>query len=157
MTLVAACAAIEYADTQQALCDLAQALGIDAEERWDHDDCPNNSEIARELIAVAKAVTAERDSQKAQKDAAYLERNKLVALLASLFPSGIAKTAIEGWSEDWHGCVYIDFPGFQASWHYHDSQAYLFEHLPPYEGSWDGHTTEEKYEKIVELAREATR
>lgn len=98
--------------------------------------------------------TAERDTQKAQKDAAYLERNKLVALLASLFPSGIAKTAIEGWSEDWHGCVYIDFPGFQASWHYHDSQAYLFEHLPPYEGSWDGHTTEEKYEKIVARAKE---
>lgn len=99
-------------------------------------------------------VTAERDSQKAQKDAAYLERNKLVALLASLFPSGIAKTAIEGWSEDWHGCVYIDFPGFQASWHYHDSQAYLFEHLPPYEGSWDGHTTEEKYENLLARAKE---
>lgn len=111
----------------------------------------------RNVTEIIATVTAERDSQKAQKDAAYLERNKLVALLASLFPSGIARTVIEGWSEDWHGCVYIDFPGFQASWHYHDSQAYLFEHLPPYEGSWDGHTTEEKYEKIVELAREATR
>lgn len=83
------------------------------------------------------------------KNQAYLERNKLVALLASLFPSGIAKTAIEGWDEAWHGCVYIDFPWGQASWHYHDSQAHLFDHLPPYWGQWDGHTTEEKYAAIM--------
>jgi hypothetical protein len=92
----------------------------------------------------------------AAKDAAYLERNKLVALLAAIFPSGIARTAIEGWSDDWHGCVYIDFPWGQASWHYHDSQAHLFEHLPPYAGSWDGHTTEAKYEAIVARAKELT-
>lgn len=112
--------------------------------RW--DEVQANIDLQR--------VTAERDSQKTQKDAAYLERNKLVALLASLFPSGIAKTAIEDWSEDWHGCVYVDLPGFQASWHYHDSHAHLFEHLPPYRGEWDGHTTEEKYEKIVEASND---
>jgi len=82
-------------------------------------------------------------------DSVYLERNKLVALLATLFPSGIKRTAIEGWSEDWHGCVYIDFPWGQASWHYHDSQADLFAFLPPYAGVWDGHTTEAKYAAIV--------
>lgn len=88
----------------------------------------------------------------ARKDAAYEERNRVVAALAGVYPSGIARTAIEGWSEDWHGCVYIDLPTGQASWHYHDSQAYLFAHLPPYAGTWDGHTTPEKYERLAAAA-----
>ena len=58
------------------------------------------------------------------------------------------KTAIEGWSEDWHGCVYIEFPTFQASWHFHDFQAYLFDNLPEEPNLWDGHTTEEKYANL---------
>lgn len=91
---------------------------------------------------------SELAQMEARKDAAYLERNRLVSLLSKVFPSGKKKTAIEGWSEDWHGCVYIDLPTGQASWHYHDSQAWLFEHLPEYQGGWDGHTTEVKYERI---------
>jgi hypothetical protein len=66
-----------------------------------------------------------------------------------MFPAGKKETAIEGWSEDWHGCVYIDLPTGQASWHYHDSQAHLFDHLPEYQGEWDGHTTGEKYERLA--------
>lgn len=82
-------------------------------------------------------------------DGAYKERNVLVALLSKLYPSGRKKTAIPGWDEAWHGCVYIDFPWGQASWHFHERDAYLFEHLPPYLGEWDGHTTAEKYSQIV--------
>lgn len=88
---------------------------------------------------------------RADKDGAYLERNRLVALLASMFPSGIAYTDIPGWLPDWHGCVYIDLPTGQASWHYHDSHAHLFEHLPPYTNKWDGHTTDEKYQRIAAM------
>jgi hypothetical protein len=95
-------------------------------------------------MAQAQALRA----MEARKDAAYLERNQLVALLSKIFPAGKRKTAIEGWSEDWHGCVYIDLPTGQASWHYHDSQAHLFEHLPEYQGEYDGHTTEQKYQRI---------
>ena len=98
-----------------------------------------------------KDLTAERDALVAAKDGAYLERNQLVALLSKVFPAGKKQTAIEGWSEDWHGCVYIDLPTGQASWHYHDSQAYLFDHLPEYQGVWDGHTTDEKYERIAAI------
>lgn len=90
-----------------------------------------------------------------RKDAAYLERNQVVAALAKCFPSGVARTAIEGWSEDWHGCVYIDLPTGQASWHFHDSQAYLFADLPPYRGTWDGHDTPEKYRRLASLAASA--
>lgn len=100
-------------------------------------------------IEVFREVLAQLDNVERHKDAAYLERNRLVALLARIFPSGIARTAIEGWSEDWHGCVYIDLPTGQASWHFHDSQAHLFKGLPPYLGKWDGHTTEEKYERVA--------
>lgn len=88
---------------------------------------------------------------KARKDAAYLERNQVVAALAKCFPSGVARTAIEGWSEDWHGCVYIDLPTGQVSWHFHDSQAYLFDGLPAYAGQWDGHDTPEKYRRLAAM------
>lgn len=108
----------------------------------------------------ANAMEAERklhedriEQLERERDGAYLERNQLVALLASVYPSGIKRTAIEGWHEDWHGCIYIDFPWGQASWHYHESQADLFSHLPPYEGQWDGHSTEAKYTAIVEASR----
>ena len=85
----------------------------------------------------------------AQIDAAYAERNRLVALLATLFPTGTARPEIPGWDPEWLGCVYIDFPWGQASWHFHDRDAPLFSHLPEYEGTWDGHTTEEKYAAIA--------
>ncbi len=84
-------------------------------------------------------------------DQAYNERNRLVACLASHYPAGIKKTAIEGWDPAWHNCVYIDLPTGQASWHYHDREADLFAHLPPYKGEWDGHTTDEKYQRIADL------
>lgn len=101
---------------------------------------------------ISALIGNERFSEMEQrKDAAYLERNQVVAALSKLFPAGVAKTAIEGWSEDWHGCVYIDLPTGQVSWHFHDSQAHLFAHLPLYEKPWDGHTTEEKYTRLTAL------
>ena len=84
-------------------------------------------------------------------NAAYSERNKLVAYLARQFPSGTYRTAIEGWDPEWHGCVYIDTPAGQLSWHYHDNDAHLFADLPTYEKPYDGHTTEEKYERLALL------
>lgn len=89
---------------------------------------------------------------RADKDGAYQERNQVVAALASLFPSGIARTDIPGWLPEWHRCVYIDLPTGQASWHYHDSQHDLFAHLPTYTKEWDGHTTPQKYERLALLA-----
>jgi len=102
------------------------------------------AEIARQREVIA--------GLRADKDGAYDERNRLVALLAGLFPSGTARPEIPGWDPEWLGCVYIDFPWGQASWHFHDSQAHLFAHLPPYPGEWDGHTTEAKYEAIARAA-----
>lgn len=86
-------------------------------------------------------------------DLAYQERNQVVAALARLFPSGLRKTDIPGWDPEWHGCVFIDLPTGQVSWHFHDREAHLFEGLPPYEKPWDGHSTPEKYKRVAALRR----
>ena len=101
-----------------------------------------------------QAMTSKELALKNAKDGAYLERNRCVALVARMalamgMKAGVAKTAIEGWSEDWHGCVYVDLPAGQVSWHFHDSQLWLFSGLPAYAGEWDGHDTPEKYRRCA--------
>ena len=123
--------------------DLVKRLREHAEQ-FGVSHVPNICEEAADRIETLEAA----------RDGAYTERNRLVALLSTMFPSGIKKTAIPGWDEAWHGCVYIDLPNGQASWHYHDSEAHLFARLPPYQGDWDGHSTEEKYARIAALAGE---
>lgn len=98
-----------------------------------------------------EALSAEVQRLRQEKNDAYCERNQVVAALAKCFPSGVAKTEIEGWLEDWHGCVYIDLPTGQVSWHFHDSQAHFFNGLPKYQGKWDGHDTSEKYRRLATL------
>jgi hypothetical protein len=96
------------------------------------------------------------DEMTARKDAAYAERNKVVAGFAALamklgYAACRTRTAIEGWSDDWHGCVYIQLPTGQVSWHYHDSEAELFSFLPENAVTWDGHDTDEKYRRVLAL------
>lgn len=87
-------------------------------------------------------------------DLAYEERNRVVAALARVYPSGLRKTAIAGWDPAWHNCVFIDLPLVgQVSWHFHDREAPLFDGLPPYTKPWDGHTTPQKYARLADLAR----
>lgn len=38
----------EQVDCQEAITELAHAVGIDP-EKWDHDSCPNNADIIREI------------------------------------------------------------------------------------------------------------
>lgn len=106
--------------------------------------------ILDEGIANADELAAARATE--AKDAAYNERNRLVALLATMFPAWVGRTEIEGWDPEWHGCVHIDTPAGQLSWHFHDREAPLFDWLPPAPAiMWDGHTTVQKYERIEEL------
>ena len=103
--------------------------------------------------------SAERlDEMTALKDAAYAERNKVVAGFAALamkigYAACRTRTEIEGWSDDWHGCVYIQLPTGQVSWHYHDSEAELFSFLPENAVAWDGHDTDETYRRVLMLAQ----
>ena len=109
-------------------------------------------------VAAARCAESERTlaEMEARKDAAYLERNRVVAALAYVavrlgWPVAVTRTSIEGWSEDWHSCIYIGLPTGQASWHFHDSHAHLFDGLPRAVVAWDGHTTEQKYERLAAL------
>jgi hypothetical protein len=88
-----------------------------------------------------------------EADQGYFERNAVVAALARLFPSGLARTDIPGWDPEWHGCVYIDLPTGQVSFHYHDRDAHLFDGLPPYAGSWDGHDKDMALARLAQVGR----
>lgn len=105
-------------------------------------------EADRVLDLIEPMVRLEVD---AARDAAYAERNQIVAALAKVFSAGITRTAIEGWDPEWHNCVYIDLPTGQVSWHYHDRESHLFNHLPAYTRPWDGHSTAEKYQRLAAL------
>jgi len=86
------------------------------------------------------------------KDNAYAERDKLVAALSKCFPSYLAKHPDNpDWEPDWMWIVFIDTPEGQCSWHIHDSELGMFSHLTVKENNWDGHSTDEKYERLAKL------
>lgn len=91
---------------------------------------------------------------KSAKDAAYEERNALVAALSKIFPAWreLHSQDDEAWDKDWMNIIYIDSPVGQLSWHIHTKELANFNHLEFREGSsWDGHTTEEKYRRLAAI------
>jgi hypothetical protein len=107
-----------------------------------------------------REISRQRDELLEEKNAAYCERNQVVAALAKLvvaisgdehykhLRAGIRKDldAEKGWTT----VVLIDYPTGQVSWHIPDNEQHLFAALPFYDGEWDGHTTQEKYERLAE-------
>lgn len=86
------------------------------------------------------------------KDLAYWERNQLVCYLSKIFPSWIERHPSEDteWEDDWRNIIFIQFPEGLFSWHIHDFETDYFKHLSFREdNSWDGSTTEEKYERLM--------
>jgi hypothetical protein len=110
-----------------------------------HDDQPHilPSDLWQELASL-----------RADKDTAYSERNRLVAFLAAEFTSSLERhpDGDKEWEDDWRWIVYIQHPvAGQLSWHIHDSELSLFDHVQRQVGwEWDGHTTKEKWERIRE-------
>lgn len=87
---------------------------------------------------------------KTPADIAYNERNRLVALLAKLYPSSLEIDDCE--EPEWQWVVFINLPTGQASWHIHESELYLFSHVQRLNGTtWDGHSNQEKYRRIEQL------
>jgi hypothetical protein len=134
-------------------------------------------EAAREVLIRAeqeRIKTAEEEAERGgycldagheelqyQLDSAYKERNKCVALIAKMakvlgYSVGMGKhpEEDESWDREWMNIVYIDLPVGQISWHIHDSDLELFSFLSEYDGQWDGHTTEEKYERLEKFLGE---
>lgn len=91
------------------------------------------------------------EAEVAARNGAYTERNHVVAALARAFPSGIRQTEIEGWDPEWNGCVFIDLPTGQISYHYHSSEAHLFSDLPAYNEEWDGHDKSVVHARLASL------
>lgn len=90
----------------------------------------------------------EHDLCSSSLDAAYRERAHLVAHLASLYPSHIGYN--DPSAPDW-ALVTIEAPGGQMTWHVAPGDMDLFGHVQPTNRicrGWDGHTTDEKYERL---------
>jgi hypothetical protein len=91
----------------------------------------------------------------AERDGAYRERAQLLALLARHYPAvitGAPDVDEPGWT-----LLVLDLPTGQAAWHQHPRDISFFNHVPDVPADdprvqWDGHTTEEKYRRIAELA-----
>ena len=86
-----------------------------------------------------------------EKDQAYWERNQLVAYLSKMYHSWLEKHPESDilWEKEWRNIVFIDLPENTCCWHIHDSELCYFDHLKLREGnSWDGSTTEKKYESL---------
>lgn len=79
----------------------------------------------------------EEKNEKSKNDA-YHERDMLVCTLTKLFPAYLARhSEEEEWEYDWRWIVYIDLPTGQVSWHIHDSERAMFDHLEVKENNWD--------------------
>lgn len=80
----------------------------------------------------------------------YRERAHLVAYLASRYTSYLARP--QDAEPGFTFCVYVESPEGQLSWHIADSDLDLFTGIPEqHDARWDGHTTEEKYERLRAL------
>ncbi len=89
-------------------------------------------------------------NQSNSKDDAYLDRNLAVMALAKLakqkgYPVGIMLDPCE---PDWP-VIMIDLPTGQVGWHVPESE--LLGIWPKYPGKWDGHTLEQKRQRIREF------
>lgn len=122
-----------------------------------HDGPLVEIELAKADVETAKQGEAR---ERAAKDAAYTERNRCVALIAAVgravgWTSGIGEHPKDdaAWDPEWRTIVYVDLPKGQASWHFHDRDRSLLDGLPPYARAWDGHTSEQKYERIERQVR----
>lgn len=126
---------------------------IEGDDLWTSDEADEEKHRSQIAAAFAKDDAPTAEASLEPLDAAYQERNACVAVMARMalalgWEAGLRKTAIEGWDEAWHNCVWIDFPTGQASWHFHDRDADLFHGLPAYDKPWDGHSTPEKYDRL---------
>lgn len=121
-------------------------IGMISDEPWEWHELAN---LIFELWPETARLRAELAAMNSVKNNAYRERNRVVAALAKLFPSGVAVDPSE---PDWP-VLYIDLPDGQVSWHFQRSEAVeLLAGIPKYEGEWDGHSTEEKYARLKALA-----
>ncbi len=89
-------------------------------------------------------------NQSNSKEEAYLDRNLVVMTLAKLakqqgYPVGIKQDPQQ---PEWP-VIMIDLPSGQVSWHIPVTE--LIDFLPDYQGEWDGHTLQQKRERVKDF------
>lgn len=108
-------------------------------------------------LTLATASLGVREIEAAQavkdRDGAYRERAQLLAWLAALHPSTAVMTASPDVDEDGWQLLYLVAGGWQMSWHIHPRDVELFRHVTVVDvtdprAQWDGHGTEQKYERM---------
>lgn len=119
---------------------------------WDAGACSVELWLAEAPVDEdAPGSTNDLRAVEAERDKAYTERARLVAFLARLYPAEIRDAG-----SDW-AIVLIDTPAGQMSWHLSREDRELFHHVDWSNAvgsvKWDGHTTEQKYERLAELGR----
>lgn len=96
------------------------------------------------------------DSTEAVKNQAYAERNKVLSLTARMAQKlglnvGLGKDESPDADPDYYLILFIDLPSGQVSWHLRNDEVKpMFGFLPFYGTPWDGHSTEEKYQRVLE-------
>lgn len=140
----------------QALEDEVEKLGdeaIAAEQRI------QTLETEVQALTDEKRGNADMDALlQAKMKELYVDRNLIVALLLRMCASNRwrvgtmpASDAMNGFSR----VAVIDSPEGQLSWHFPDSEQGLFDTLDKVFGAfpepWDGHTTEQKFERIRKI------
>lgn len=82
-------------------------------------------------------------------DEIYRERAHLLAHLAACYPSHFQS---DPEAPDWP-VLFISLPTGQACWHIAPEDLDLFPHVGEGGDTWDGHTTDEKYERLDHATR----
>jgi hypothetical protein len=130
--------------------------------RLDHKDgawitligSPEDIHVSESYDQIKAAIQGEIESLTISKNNAYVERDALVCALSKLFPSTLERhPENEEWENDWRWIVFVELPGGQATWHIHDSELAMFDHLHRNTGKiWDGHNTPEKYARLEAIS-----
>ena len=145
----------------------AASLGAQGVEVAERRELKERGERIRDLEHTVRELEANREESirtttrreyllKQEKDTAYSERNRLAVALARVglvlgWRAGVGThqdVPGQQWDADWRTLLFIDTPAGQVSWHLHDSERYLVASLPKYPGTWDGHTTAQKWERL---------
>ena len=110
------------------------------------------SNLSIEKVELIKIKSEYFDMVKSRNQA-YSERNQLLAFLSKIYPSSLERhnENDKNWDDDWRWIVFIAFGSKAFSWHVHDSELSLFDHITDERRdkkifTWDGHSTEEKYD-----------
>ena len=115
-----------------------------------------NSDIFEDIKANIRALEKVIDSVMESRDSVYKERDMCVALIARMAVAlgykaglGLHPSDDDTWDDEWRNIVYVDLPSGQISWHIHEDELEHFQSLGQYDGDWDGHSTEEKYRRVL--------